>query len=89
MFIMSLKKIVVYSMNPCPYCVTAKQLLKKRGVEFEEIMIDYFDEKMWNDLEIKSGGMKTVPQIYVDNKILGGLPELQKLDSQDNLLSLK
>jgi glutaredoxin 3 len=81
-------KVVVYSMLSCPYCVKAKSLLKDRGISFEEVVVDYDDEAMWDELYRKSG-MKTVPQIYVDGKCLGGQDDLAKLDAEDGLQSLK
>jgi len=83
------KKIEVYSMKICPHCVRAKGLLKARGITFEEILIGMDDDAAWNMLYKKSGGMKTVPQIYCDSKIIGGYPELSDLDKEDHLESLK
>ncbi|MDD5758105.1 MAG: glutaredoxin domain-containing protein [Desulfobulbaceae bacterium] len=83
------KKIEVYSMKTCPHCIQAKGLLQSRGVAFEEILIGMNDNAAWDMLYKKSGGMKTVPQIYCDGKILGGFPELSALDKTDGLASLK
>ncbi len=75
-------------MKTCPYCVSAKQLLNNRNVPFEEILVDYDDDAMWEALE-KRSGMKTVPQIYHDDRLIGGFPELQRQDAIDKLASLK
>lgn len=83
------KKIVMYSMTTCPHCVRAKELLKARGVDCEEILIGMDDDAAWAMLYKKSGGMKTVPQIYCDEKIIGGYPELAALDKADRLESLR
>ena len=83
------KKIEVYSMKTCPHCIRAKALLQSRGVEFDEIVIGMDDADAWDMLYKKSGGMKTVPQIYSDGKIVGGFPELSELDKADGLASLK
>lgn len=83
------KKIEVYSMKTCPHCVRAKGLLQARGVAFEEILVGMDDNATWEMLYKKSGGMKTVPQIYGDGKIIGGYPELSDLDKADGLASLK
>ena len=69
--------ITVYSKNNCPYCVQAKNLLKLKGVEFEEIRIDQDSEAR----EFVLGeGHRTVPQIYQDGKLLveGGYQGLSK-----------
>ena len=85
-----MKKIVVYTTTYCPYCTRAKQLLKSKGVNFEEIVIDGDDEKMWQNLYQRSK-MKTVPQIYVDDKIIGGYDDIAALDKRgelDNILGI-
>jgi glutaredoxin 3 len=83
------KKIEMYSMKTCPHCVRAKGLLQTRGIAFDEILIGMNDADAWDSLYKKSGGMKTVPQIYCDGKIIGGYPELSELDKADGLASLK
>jgi glutaredoxin 3 len=73
--------ITVYSKNNCPYCVQAKNLLKLKGVEFEEIRIDQDSEAR----EFVLGeGHRTVPQIYQDGKLLveGGYQGLSKQSNE-------
>jgi glutaredoxin 3 len=82
------KKVIVYTANPCPYCSQAKALLSRRGVAFEEKLISYDDEDAWDELE-KRSGMKTMPQIFVDDRLVGGFTELAALDQKDQLGSLK
>jgi glutaredoxin 3 len=81
-------KITIYSMKVCPYCVKAKAILKQRGLSFEEIMIDDWSDDEW-DAQEKRSGMKTVPQIYVGDKLIGGCSDLEALDQKDQLASLK
>jgi len=83
-----MKKVTVYSMQNCPYCVKAKGLLTQRGIPFETIMIDDWSDEAWDDL-VKKSGMKTVPQIYVEGKLIGGFTQLAEVDSQDQLASFK
>jgi glutaredoxin 3 len=83
-----MKKVTVYSMQNCPYCVKAKGLLTQRGISFETIMIDDWSEEAWDDL-VKKSGMKTVPQIYVDGALIGGFTQLAEVDAKDQLASLK
>lgn len=81
-------KVTVYSKTICPYCVRAKKLLERKGVEFEEIMVDS-DPQLFADLKQRSG-MLTVPQIFINDKLVGGYTELAALESQgelDKLLS--
>jgi glutaredoxin 3 len=83
-----MKKVTVYSMQNCPYCVKAKGLLTQRGVPFETVMIDDWSEEAWDEL-VRKSGMKTVPQIYVDGKLIGGYTQLAEVDASDQLASLK
>ena len=75
-------------MDYCPYCMMAKRLLSKRGIEFEEILVPNDDEAQWNALYARSG-MRTMPQIYHGERLIGGYHELSILDGQDQLASLK
>jgi glutaredoxin 3 len=76
-------KVVVYSKTICPYCVRAKKLLDAKGVDFEEIMVDS-DPDLFNELKQKSG-MLTVPQIFIDDQLIGGYTELAELESKGEL----
>ena len=81
------KKVTVYSMLNCPYCVKAKALLTQRGVPFEVVMIDDWSDEKWDAL-MKKSGMKTVPQIFAGEKLIGGYDHLAKLDGEDQLKGL-
>jgi glutaredoxin 3 len=69
--------ITIYSKHNCPYCVQAKNLLKQKGIVFEEINIE---ETPSAREFIVSEGHRTVPQIYQDGKLLveGGFTGLAK-----------
>ncbi len=71
--------IKIYSTSWCSSCIYSKRLLTDRGLEFEEINIE---EKGWSrdDLFELTGG-RTVPQIIIDEKPIGGYDDLLKLDS--------
>ncbi len=81
-------KVKVYTMEYCPYCESAKKLLKLRAVEFEEIKVASDDDAEWDRL-YKLSGMKTMPQIYHGDKLIGGYDSLSALDRKDYLDSLK
>lgn len=81
-------KVTIYTMESCPYCLQAKDLMKRRGVEFKEILVPLDDEAQWDELE-KRSGMKTMPQIFVDDRLVGGYQDLSILDQKDQLNSLK
>jgi glutaredoxin 3 len=71
----------------CPYCVRAKQLLKARGVEhIEEVRIDQLPQE--RDRMMALTGRRTVPQIFIGDKHVGGCDDLIALDSQGGLLPL-
>jgi len=81
-------KTTVYTMAWCPYCESAKRLLKERGIAFEEIKLGDGDDAAWDALE-KRSGMKTMPQIFHGERLIGGYRELAAEDAKDQLASLK
>lgn len=76
-------KVVIYSKTYCPYCVRAKRLFESKGQDYEEIMVDS-DPQIFNDLKKKTG-MLTVPQIFINDQLIGGYTDLADLDSQGGL----
>jgi glutaredoxin 3 len=81
-------KITVYTSESCPYCVRAKALLKEREIPFTEVKIGWDDDAQWDALYQKSK-MKTVPQIFNGDTLVGGYTELAAIDQKDQLQSLK
>ena len=81
-------KIIVYTSENCPYCLKAKRLLTDRGVAFTENKIGWDDDAQWDALFAKSK-MKTVPQIFNGDALIGGYTELTALDEKDQLASLR
>ena len=71
-------KAKIYTTPVCGYCQMAKTLMKKHGVEYEEYTVgkDVTKEEL---VEIVGQEVRTVPQILVDNKYVGGYTELSKL----------
>jgi glutaredoxin 3 len=82
-----MKNVLVYSMKVCPYCLKAKALLTSRGVKYTEEMIDDWSDEKWDDL-VKKSGMKTAPQIFAGEQLIGGYTQLAELDTKDQLKSL-
>lgn len=76
-------KIIIYTKDYCGFCYAAKNLLTKRGLDYEEIEVthDVLKEKEMRELS----GRKTVPQIFLDGKAVGGYQELLELDMQGQL----
>jgi glutaredoxin 3 len=78
--------IIIYTKDYCPYCVKAKNLLKRKGQEANITEIDItHDEALQKEMIEKSGGRKTVPQIFIDGKHVGGSDDLYALDAAGKL----
>jgi len=82
-----MKKIEVYSSNFCPYCHRAKALLNAKNVAFEEYVVDMSPE-LRAEMRQRTGGVNTVPQIFVDGEGIGGSDDLYALDAKGELDSL-
>lgn len=79
--------IVIYTKDYCPYCTKAKTLLKRKGVSFREIDVTH-DETLQKEMIEKSGGRRSVPQIIIDGKAVGGADDLQALETAGKLDAL-
>jgi len=80
-------KIEVYSTAVCPYCVAAKNLLKSKGLDWTEVRID-MDAAQRDAMLARSGGRRTVPQIFVNDQHVGGFDDLVTDDSSGKLAEL-
>ena len=80
-------KIEVYSTAVCPYCVAAKNLLKARGLEWTEMRVDT-DQAQRETMLKRSGGARTVPQIFINDQYVGGFDELAAADRSGQLKAL-
>jgi glutaredoxin 3 len=82
-----MQHVKMYTTAVCPYCMRAKQLLKTRGVaQIEEIRID--TDPVQRDQMMATTGRRTVPQIFIGEKHVGGCDDLMALDAQGGLLPL-
>lgn len=80
--------ITIYTTPVCPYCVRAKDLLKRKGrTDYQEINIAGNPDAM-KEMLAKSGGRKTVPQIFIGDTHVGGCDDLYALDSAGKLDAL-
>ncbi|MDY6972675.1 MAG: glutaredoxin 3 [Thermodesulfobacteriota bacterium] len=77
-------ELVIYTSEICPYCIKAKRLLDSKEVTYREICVDGSNE-LASEALLKSGGKKTVPQIFIDDHHIGGCDELYALDQQGRL----
>ena len=79
--------VKMYTTAICPYCIQAKALLKRRGVEqLEEIRIDLVPGEREHMMQIT--GRRTVPQIFVGDTHVGGCDDLMALDARGELVPL-
>ena len=63
-------KVVMYSTQFCPYCVRAKMLLERKGVEFTDIRVD-LERERYSEM-ITRAGRSSVPQIFINDDHIGG-----------------
>ncbi len=80
-------KVEMYTTTFCPFCVRAKSLLKSKGIPFVEIDVTE-DAALRQKMVELSGGRRTVPEIFINDKIVGGYEELKALDDAGQLDSM-
>ncbi|MDX1916850.1 MAG: glutaredoxin 3 [Rickettsiaceae bacterium] len=79
-----MKEIKIYTTTYCPYCIKAKALLKSKNLKFVEIDVTGKDEERIALVE-KSGGRKTVPQIFIGEFHVGGFDDLDAMNKNGQL----
>ncbi|MGH8372012.1 MAG: glutaredoxin 3 [Gammaproteobacteria bacterium] len=82
-----MQTVTIYSTRVCPYCMRAKALLSAKQVAYTEVMVDT-DPGKRIEMEHKSGGRRTVPQIFIGEHHVGGFDELYALDRKGELEAL-
>ena len=80
-------KVEIYSKMLCPYCVRAKRLFNSKGAAFEEYDISLGGPKRTEMLQ-RADGAATVPQIFIDDRHIGGSDDLAALDAAGELDTL-
>lgn len=70
-------QVTIYTTKTCPYCIQAKALLSKKNIPYTEIPVD-------NDPDLREkvqglSGLRTVPQIFIDEKSIGGYDALERM----------
>lgn len=81
-------KVVMYCTAVCPYCTAAERLLKSRGVtDIEKIRID-LDPAKQAEMIARSGGARSVPQVFIGDTHVGGFDETSALDAAGKLMPL-
>ena len=79
--------ITVYTKSWCPYCTAAKDLLREKGVPFEEIEITGRAEQR-TEMIARAGGRSSVPQIFIGDRHVGGCDDLYALERRGELATL-
>ncbi len=80
-------KVEIYTWSSCPFCIRAKALLKQKGVNFTEYSIDG-DHQAREEMAQRAGGQRSLPQIFVEDRHIGGCDDLYALESRSQLDSL-
>lgn len=80
-------KVEIYTWSTCPFCIRAKALLNKKGVQFTEYCIDG-DEAARAKMAQRANGRRSLPQIFINNQHVGGCDDIHALDAQGKLDAL-
>jgi len=76
--------IEIYSGDFCPYCMQAKSLLKKKSLEFTEYNVQK-DPKRRTEMLERTAGARSIPQIFINDRHVGGCDELYALEKKGEL----
>lgn len=76
-------KIEIYTTNWCPYCHALKSLLDDKGVRYDEV--DAQDPEARRDMIQRAHGRRTVPQVFIGDRHIGGYDEMAALERGGNL----
>jgi glutaredoxin 3 len=79
-----MSKVEIYTKGYCPYCMRAKSILKGKGVDFIEYPVDR-QPQLRDEMIKRANGGYTVPQIFIDEKHIGGCDDMVALDRKDAL----
>lgn len=82
-----MKKIEIYTTQICPYCVRAKSLLDRKGATYTEIDVSN-DDELRQKMVVRAGGKRTVPQIFIGDRHVGGCDDLHALNARGELDAL-
>ena len=79
-----MNEVLMYSSQFCPYCVNAEKLLQNKGVkDIKKIMVD--EDPSYMEEMLKITGEKTVPQIFIGDKHIGGFEQLRSINNDGSL----
>jgi glutaredoxin 3 len=76
--------VEIYVWTTCPFCIRAKRLLDRKGIDYTEYVLDG-DELGRAQMAERAGGRRSVPQIFIDDQHIGGCDDLHALDRRGQL----
>ena len=76
-------EILIYSTLICPYCNAAKQLLKSKNLDYQEIRVD--QDRQQRQVMMEKSGRTSVPQIFINNQHIGGFDDLYAINRSGKL----
>ena len=82
-----MNRIDIYTTAMCPYCVSAKQFLARKGLDFREVRVDLEADRR-QEMLARSGGRRSVPQIFINDSHVGGFDDLVAADRSGHLREL-
>ncbi|MCU0542916.1 MAG: glutaredoxin 3 [Oscillatoriaceae cyanobacterium Prado104] len=77
-------KVEIYTWRTCPFCIRAKALLKQKGVNFTEYAIDG-NETARDQMAKRANGRRSLPQIFINDRHVGGCDDIHELDARGKL----
>jgi glutaredoxin 3 len=80
-------KVEIYTWQYCPFCIRAKSLLNQKGVKYQEYAIDG-DENARNLMATRAQGRRSLPQIFINDRPIGGCDDLHDLERSGQLDAL-
>ena len=81
---MNTPEVLVYTGAACPYCDRAKLLLERKGAAYQEIRVDLNPDELATMLQ-RSGGRRSVPQIFIGDRHVGGFDDMAALNLEGKL----
>jgi glutaredoxin 3 len=76
--------VVLYGDEYCAYCAAARMLFTKKGVQFEDVVVSR-DPARFDEMQARSGGRRSIPQVFVGDVHVGGFDDLCSLDKSGEL----
>jgi glutaredoxin 3 len=77
-------KVEIYTWSTCPFCIRAKALLKQKNIDFIEYCIDG-DNQAREAMAERANGRRSLPQIFIDDRHIGGCDDLYALENSGQL----